>query len=77
MASAAVLAKLILKDVEGLDKRIEKGRGCYGAVYEVRLNGVLCLAKRLHDILVGRGQEQPVSAVERRAAIRRFHEECE
>ena len=77
--ASVILAKLqqfILNGVEGLSDRGEKGRGCYGAVYEVRLNGVPCIAKRLHDILVGRGQEEPVSAADRRAAIRRFREEC-
>ena len=60
-----------------MDKRREKGRGCYGAVYEVRLNGVPCIAKRLHDILVvGRGQEEPVSTKDIQAAISRFREEC-
>ena len=59
-----------------MDKRREKGRGCYGAVYEVWLHGVPCNAKRLHDILVGRGQEEPVSEEDRRAAISRFREEC-
>ena len=53
----------------------EKGRGCYGAVYEVWLHGVPCIAKRLHDILVGRGQEEPVSEEDRRAAISWFCEE--
>ena len=76
MASAEKLQQFILKDVEGLDKRREKGRGSYGAVYEVQLNGVPCIAKRLHDILVGRGQEERVSAVDRQAAISRFREEC-
>ena len=76
MALSKNLDQFILNGVEGLSDRREKGRGCYGAVYEVRLNGVLCIAKRLHDILVGRGQEQPVSAADRRAAIRRFREEC-
>ena len=78
MASVEVakLQQFILKGVEGLDKRREKGRGCYGVVYEVRLNGVPCIAKRLHDILVGRGQEEPVHKEDRRAAIRRFREEC-
>ena len=76
MASSKDLDQFILNHVEGLNDRREKGRGCYGAVYEVRINGVPCIAKRLHDILVGRGQEQPVSAADRRAAIRRFREEC-
>ena len=63
MASVALanVQQFILKGVEGLDKRREKGCGSYGAVYEVELNGVPCIAKRLHTILLGRGQEKPVS----------------
>ena len=64
------------ESVEGLDERKEKGRGCYGAVYEVRVNGLSCVAKRLHDILVGRGQTERVAEEDRRAVIERFREEC-
>ena len=74
--SLANLQQFILKGVEGLDKRREKGRGSYGAVYEVRLNGVPCIAKRLHDILVGRGQEEPVSKEGKSNILQRFREEC-
>ena len=41
------------ESVEGLDEQKEKGHGCYGAVYKVRVNGLPCVAKHLHDILVG------------------------
>ena len=64
-----------IKSVEGLSERKEKGRGCYGAVYEVRVYGVPCIAKRLHDILVGRGGEEAVSKEERAGVIQKFHEE--
>ena len=78
MASVALanLQQFVLKGVEGLDKRKEKGRGSYGAVYEVELDGVSCIAKRLHDILVGRGQEEPVSEAGKKEMLRRFREEC-
>ena len=78
MASVGLanLQQFILKGVEGLDKRREKGRGSYGAVYEVRLNGVPCIAKRLHDILVGRGLEEPVSKEGKTKMLQRFREEC-
>ena len=52
------LKQFTLTSVEGFDERKELGRGCYGAVYEVRLHGLPCIAKRLHDILVGRGREE-------------------
>ena len=63
--------------VEGLGEGKERGRGCYGAVYEVRVNGVPCIAKRLHDILVGRGGQEPVGAEQRAGAISNFQEECD
>ena len=67
------LDQFILHGVEGLSDQNEKRRGYYAAVYEVRLNGVPCIAKRLHDILVGR---ELVSGEERRATIMRFRSEC-
>ena len=72
----ASLKQYTVASVEGLDEWEERGRGCYGAVYEVRLHGLPCIAKRLHDILVGRGREERVSREERRAVIDRFREEC-
>ena len=67
------LDQFILHGVKGLSDENEKRRGYYAAVYEVRLNGVPCIAKRLHDILVGR---ELVSGEERRATIMRFRSEC-
>ena len=46
-------------------------------MYEVRVNGVPCIAKRLHDILVGRGGQEPVGAEQRAGAISKFKEECD
>ena len=77
--SAAIpkaLRSFVIEYVDGLEEGREKGRGCFGAVYEVRVNGVPCIAKRLHDILVGRGWEERVREEEKRAVIRRFQEEC-
>ena len=66
-----------VSSLDGLaEERELVGRGCYGAVYEVRLHGMPCIAKRLHDILVGRGREERVSREERRAVTDRFREEC-
>ena len=39
--------------LEGLDQRLEIGRGSFGAVYEVKLNGLPCIAKGLYEILLG------------------------
>ena len=46
------LAQFALKSVHGIDTGERKGSGSYGAVYEVTVDGVPCIAKRLHDILV-------------------------
>ena len=62
--------------VQDLDKSKEMGRGCFGAVYEVRVNGVPCIAKRLHDILVGRGGHETVSQEQRTEVIANFRREC-
>ena len=66
-----------LEHIEGLEERKELGHGCYGAVYEVQVHGSPCIAKRLHDILVGRGEEESVSAEDRKEVVARFREECE
>ena len=55
----------------------EKARGSFGFVYEVRVNGTPCAAKRLHNILVGRGREEPVGEEERSAVIDCFRKECD
>ena len=74
--ASSILDQFSVTSVEGLEKGKEKGRGCYGAVYEVRVHGSPCIAKRLHSILVGNGGDVLVSKVERRAVIDRFREEC-
>ena len=66
-----------IKIVEGLNDGRERGRGCFGAVYEVRVNGLPCIAKRLHDILVGRGGQEPVGREQRGGVIGYFRRECD
>ena len=76
IACAHIPASLVVEEVEGLCEAKERGRGSYGAVYEVRVDGVPCIAKRLHDILVGRKGMEPVGDEERTAAISSFRREC-
>ena len=66
-----------IKFVEGLSERKEKGRGCTGAVYEVGVHSVPCIAKRLHDILVGRGGQEPVGREQRAEVIKKFRKEID
>ena len=66
-----------VRNVEGLweDERV-KGRGSFGAVYEVKANGVPCIAKRLHDILQGFGRYEAVGSQEKTALRANFRREC-
>ena len=61
-----------LHDVQGLDISQPKGSGSWGCAYQVTVSGFPCIAKRLHDILVG----QDVTAQERASIRRRFRYEC-
>ena len=64
------LTPFVLENVKGLDSEM-KGSGAYGAVYEVTVNGVTRIAKRLHDILVIQ-----ISRQERTSIQHRFAAEC-
>ena len=59
-----------------MEDKHEKGRGSFGAVYEVKANGVPCIAKRLHDILQGYGQHEAVSTKEKKTLCENFRREC-
>ena len=65
------LTPFVLKNVKGLDSDEKKGSGAYGAVYEVTVRGVTCIAKRIHDILVTQ-----LSPRERTSVQRKFVAEC-
>ena len=67
------LSPFYVRNVEGMDLKQAKGSGSYGSVYQVTVNGFPCIAKRLHDILVG---PQHVNPEERLAISSRFREEC-
>ena len=66
------LASFALKNVLGLDTGEKKGSGAYGAVYKVTVDGVPCIAKRLHDILV----DPEVPRRQRASIEQKFHDEC-
>ena len=61
---------------EPINPKKRVGAGAYGAVYEVKLNGAFCIAKRLHDILTGARGEVRVSDKEWRAIVDKFRNEC-
>ena len=62
--------------LEGLDKRKVVGGGSYGVVYEVMMNGTPCIAKKVHDILVGQGGHVPVGRDGVEAVREKFRSEC-
>jgi len=66
------LAPFVLKNVHGLDTGEKKGSGSYGVVYEVTVDGVPCIAKRLHDILVS----PEVPRKQRTYIEQKFRDEC-
>ena len=66
------LASYALKNVLGLDTGEKKGSGAYGAVYKVTVDGVPCIAKRLHDVLV----DPEVPRRQRASIQQKFLGEC-
>ena len=53
-----------------------QGAGSYGSVYRIHLNGINCIAKQIHDILLGQGREQGVNIEDKQAAYQKFYTEC-
>jgi len=68
------LAVFEIKELEGLGEgeRERKASGAFGAVYEVTLNGMPCIAKRLHEVLVN----QNVNDRDMESMKRKFRAEC-
>lgn len=66
------LAPFVLKNVQGLGSSEKRGYGAYGSVCEVTVDGVRCIAKRLHDIFMS----QSIRAQERELIQRKFRQEC-
>lgn len=52
-------------------------KGCYGSVSFVRINGgVKCIAKRLHDILIGYGVHESIDGQQKQSIKDKFRDEC-
>ena len=82
MASGSQRPELVpfeLLDVEGLEDNLEaKGCGSFGAVYEVSLYGLPCIAKSLHSILLGYESQAraPLKEGEKNDLRQKFADEC-
>ena len=70
MASDHLTPFVLADNVKGFHSE-KKGSGAYGAIYEVTVKGVTCIAKRVHDILVTQ-----VSPRERTSVQQKFVDEC-
>jgi serine/threonine protein kinase len=69
------LSRYVIEELEGLEEGVRQGSGSFGSVYKVRVNGMPCIAKRLHDILSNR--QVAVSGAAGGGTIReRFRNEC-
>ncbi len=53
-----------------------EGTGSYGSIHTVDLNGISCIAKRVHDILLGQGRVERVSLEDKKSAYEKFYNEC-
>lgn len=45
-------------------------------MYLADINGTTCIAKRLHDILIGAGKEEKVGKKQYEASVQKFRQEC-
>ena len=66
----------MLPSIEPVHDNPFSSSGAYGSVSLVRVNGVKCIQKRLHDILTGYGSHAPVSEQEKQSIIEKFNNEC-
>lgn len=65
------LAPFVLDNVQELGPANEAGRGAYGVVCEVTVDGVVCMAKRLHSVLMKQDSARRKGLIQSR-----FHQEC-
>ena len=66
----------IISLLEGFEERRIVGGGAYGTVYEVVMNGTPCIAKTIHDILIGQRGNFPVGRDEVKSIREKFRREC-
>ncbi len=72
------LSSFLLKDVEGLEEAAQREeekamKGSYGYVFKVTIDGVECIAKKLHSTFVSQSR---VSLQDRQAITSKFRNEC-
>ena len=70
------LSRYVIDELEGLEEGVRQGTGSFGSVYKVRVNGMPCIAKRLHDILDHRQAAASPGSPARATIQERFRNEC-
>ena len=70
------LSRYLIDELEGLEEGVRQGSGSFGSVYKVRVNGMPCIAKRLHDILDSRQAAVGPGSPTRASIRQRFRNEC-
>ena len=74
---AITLEQYMISLDEAVNPGEERGRGCFGAVFDVKYNGATCVGKRVLDILVGLGGYENVGAEQYSPLIDKFKFECD
>ena len=62
--------------IEQFKLKQQLGSGSWGCVYAAEVNNTDCIAKRLHDILIGAGKEENIGELQRKGITQKFHQEC-
>ena len=63
-----------IKEVEYIKQNI--GKGSFGSVSLIRVNGMPCIKKSLHNILIGHGAEEDIDQDQKAAMKAKFYHEC-
>ena len=63
-----------IKDIEYIKPNI--GNGSFGSVSLIRVNGIPCIKKTLHNILIRYGTEEDIDQDQRTAMKEKFYREC-
>lgn len=63
-----------IKDIEMVKSKI--GKGSYGSVSLIKVNGMPCIQKSLHNILIGHGSEENIDDEQKDVMKSKFYREC-
>ena len=71
------LGQYLLSNIEPIEDSSFSDSGCCGSVSLVQINGgVKCIAKRVHEILIGYGVYESVGEQQKQGVMEKFQDEC-